>query len=92
MKVHVIAKKILDDKRGTLFRGQVVDLPDAKADFFRKRGEVELYETKVLRDRPYLAVGDLSSASRAALPLPQTISISYTVGDSLPEPKKSDAE
>ena len=59
MKVHVVAKVIHDDKAGTIRRGQIVDLPDQKAEFFRKRGEVELYETKVLRDRPFWAAGSL---------------------------------
>jgi hypothetical protein len=88
MKVHVVAKRIIDDKRGTLFRGDIVDLPDQKAEFFRRRGEVELYETKVLRDRPSLAVGNLSSALLAAPLLPQTISVKFESGDSVTLPKE----
>lgn len=91
MKVHVVAKRIIDDKRGALFRGEIVDLPDQKATFYRKRGEVELYETKVLRDRPSLAAGQMSSAWRAAHHLPQMMSNSSDSGDS-PKPQRTSNE
>jgi len=75
MKVSVTAKAIYDDKLGKLRKGQVVELPANKAQFYLERGEVEFYETKVLRDRPYQAVGTPLSASPAAQALePQTLS------------------
>jgi hypothetical protein len=75
MKVSVTAKAIFDDKLGKLIKGQTVELPDHKARFYLERGEVEFYETKVLRDRPYQAVGTQQSASPAAPVLPaQTLS------------------
>lgn len=88
MKVHVVAKRIIDDKRGTLFRGDVVELPDHKANFYRKRGEVEFYETKVLRDRPFLAVGRLSSVSLAAHLSLQTTLTGFENGETQPSPKE----
>lgn len=65
MKVSVTAKAIYDDKFGRVNRGQVIDLPDHKARFYLERGEVEYYQTKVLRDRPYQAAGTPLSASPA---------------------------
>jgi hypothetical protein len=66
MKVSVTAKTIFDDRMGKLTKGQVVDLPDHKAKFYIQRGEVEYYETKVLRERPYPAAGTPLSASPVA--------------------------
>lgn len=75
MKVSVTAKNIFDDKLGKLVKGQTVELPDHKARFYIERGDVEFYETKVMRDRPYQAVGTQLSASQAAQALPtQTLS------------------
>lgn len=75
MKVSVTAKAIYDDRFGRLNKGQVVDLPDHKARFYLERGEVEYYETKVLRDRPYQAAGKPLSASPVAeVSQPQTLS------------------
>jgi hypothetical protein len=65
MKVSVTAKVIYDDKAGRLNKGQVVDLPAHKARFYIERGEVEYYETKVIRERPSLTVGTQLSASPA---------------------------
>lgn len=70
MKVSVTAKTIYDDRMGRLNKGQVVDLPDHKANFYIQRGDVEYYETKVLRDRPYQAAGTQLSASPVAQVLP----------------------
>ena len=70
MKVSVTAKFIYDDKFGKLKKGQSVELPDHKANFYLQRGEVEYYETKVLRDRPYPAAGEQSSALQVAQVLP----------------------
>lgn len=66
MKVSITAKAIYDDKFGRLNKGQTVDLPDHKARFYLERGEVEYYETKVVRDRPYPAAGKPLSASPVA--------------------------
>jgi hypothetical protein len=75
MKVSVTAKVIYDDKFGKLKKGQSVDLPEHKANFYLERGEVEFYQTKVLRDRPYQAAGEQSSALQVAQALPaQTLS------------------
>lgn len=81
MKVSILKKAILDDKLGRLMHGQVVDLPDHKAQFYVARGDAELYETKVFRENPYKAVGETKplSASPAVLVLPeQTSSASET--------------
>lgn len=75
MKVSVTAKSIFDDKLGKLIKGQMVELPDHKARFYIERGEVEFYETKVMRDRPLLGAGTQLSASPVAQVLPeQTLS------------------
>ena len=71
MKVSVTAKVIYDDKFGRLVQNQEVDLPDHKAKFYIERGDVEYYETKVLRDRPYQTVGTQLSASPAVQASPQ---------------------
>ena len=76
MKVHVISNKaIFDDRLGRLNKGDVKDMPDHKANFYLQRGEVELYETKIIRSRPFEAVGKTEqlSASPAAQVSPQTI-------------------
>lgn len=52
MKVSVTAKAIIDDKLGKLFKDQVVDLPDHKANFYIQRGEVVQYQTKVVHEKP----------------------------------------
>jgi hypothetical protein len=79
MKVFILKKAIFDDKLGRLMHGQVVDLPEHKAQFYIARGDAELYETKVFRENPYKAVGETKplSASPAVLVLPeQTLSAS----------------
>ena len=52
MKVSVTAKVILDDKLGKLTKDEVVDLPDHKANFYLERGDVVLYQTKVIHEQP----------------------------------------
>lgn len=74
MKVSVTAKIIYDDKAGRLNKGQVVDLPAHKAQFYIERGEVEYYETKVIRDRPSMTVGTPLSASPAVQASPSQTS------------------
>lgn len=74
MKIAIKSKKpLFDDKLGRLTDGQVVELPDHKANFYLERGVAELYETKVVRDRPYEAAGRMeqSSASPVVLALPE---------------------
>jgi len=72
MKVSILKKAILDDKLGRLMHGQVVDLPEHKARFYLARGEAELYETKVFRENPSKAAGQVTqpSALPVALVLP----------------------
>ena len=67
MKVHVL-KPILHDKLGGLKPGKVVEMQDAQAQEYLKRGAVEQYETKVVREHPLpLAGADTpSSASPVA--------------------------
>jgi len=83
MKVSVTAKAIYDDKFGRVNRGQVIDLPEHKARFYLERGEVEYYQTKVLRDRPYQAAGTPSSASPAV-----QVSVAQTSSESESGEKK----
>lgn len=74
MKVAVTIPLIRDDRLGIIKKGQVVDMIDHKARFFLARGEVELYETKVLRENPSVAAGNPLSASQAApASQPQTL-------------------
>lgn len=64
MKVHVVSNKaIFDDRLGRLNKGDVKDMPDHKANFYLRRGEVELYETKVIRDRPSEGAGKTEQLS-----------------------------
>lgn len=82
MKIAIKSKKtLLDDKLGRLVNGEVYDMPDHKARFYLERGVAEMYETKVVRERPYEAAGRMeqSSASPVVLALPpQTQSESET--------------
>lgn len=59
MKVHVLSRIVRDDRLGVLKRGQIVEIPDHKAEFLRRKGEVEHYQTKVLRDQPQLGRWDV---------------------------------
>lgn len=89
MKVAVTAKLIRDDRLGQLRVGQVVDMLDHKARFYLARGEVELYETKVLRESPSMAVGAPLSASPAApASQPQTLKPSGDGAKKRGRPKK----
>lgn len=80
MKVSVTAKAIFDDKLGKLTKGQEVDLPAHKAQFYLERGDVEFYQTKVLRDRPLAVGGEQSSASPVDRVLPKTTSSESKTG------------
>jgi len=91
MKVSILKKTLLDDKLGRLMYGEIVDLPEHKARFFLERGDVELYETKVIRENPYPAAGVVaqSSVSPVALVLPpQTPSLSEDGAKKRGRPKK----
>ena len=91
MKVSILKKTLLDDKLGRLMYGDIVDLPEHKARFFLERGDVELYETKVIRENPYQAAGVVaqSSVSPVALVLPpQTPSLSEDGAKKRGRPKK----
>jgi hypothetical protein len=91
MKVSILKKTLLDDKLGRLIYGDIVDLPEHKARFFLERGDVELYETKVIRENPYKAAGlvEQSSVSPVALVLPQqTPSLSEDGAKKRGRPKK----
>lgn len=91
MKVSILKKTLLDDKLGRLMHGEIVDLPEHKARFFLERGDVELYETKVIRENPYKAAGvvEQSSVSPVALVLPpQTSSLLEDGAKKRGRPKK----
>lgn len=92
MKIAMINKKpLLDDKLGRLMNGQVVDLPEHKALFYVSRGEAEHYETKVFRENPYKAAGQVTqpSALPVALVLPeQTLNVSEDGAKKKGRPKK----
>lgn len=76
-KVSITAKVIFDDRLGRLQKGAVVTMPRQKAKFFLERGEVELYETKVVRERPMTATGaPLSALPVAQVSQSQTLSLS----------------
>lgn len=80
MKVHVISNKpMFDDKHGRLVKGAVVDMLEHKANFYLQRGEVEMYETKVVRERPFEAAGKTEPSS--ALP-PAQVSQQMTAKES----------
>ena len=89
MKVAVTAKVIFDDRHGRLQKGAVVDMLEHKARFFLARGDVEMYETKVLRESPSLVVGAQLSASPAApASQPQTLNSSSVGAKKRGRPKK----
>jgi hypothetical protein len=73
MKVHVL-KPVIVDRLGSLRPGAVVEMHPSVGKAYLQQGAVELYETKVIRERPSQAVGavPLSSASPAAQVSPQT--------------------
>jgi hypothetical protein len=85
MNVNIIKPVIYHDRLGALRKGRVVDLPEKQAQEFLRKGWVERYETKVIRERPIPADGReaLSSASQVAQASP-----SPTVSESEPGAKK----
>jgi hypothetical protein len=76
MKVTVKARTLLHDKLGRLREGQVVELPEAQAREFLRRGFVEHYDTKVLQTNPQPPVGEEQqpSVSPAGQALPSKTS------------------
>lgn len=75
MKISITAKAVIDDRKGRLKQGDVVELNDQKALFYINRGEAIRYETKVIQERPIVAAGAPSFASPVAQALPeQTLS------------------
>lgn len=68
MKITITAKAVIDDRLGRLTKGTTVELPEHKALFYLKRNEAQMYDTKVIRERPYQAAGreQPSSVSPAA--------------------------
>jgi hypothetical protein len=76
MKVTVKARTLLHDKLGRLREGQVVELPEAQAREFLRRGFVEHYDTKVLQTNPQPPVGEeqLPSVSPAGQASPSKTS------------------
>jgi hypothetical protein len=55
MKIAIKSKKPLrDDKLGRLMYGDVIDLPEHKAQFYLQRGEASAYDTKVVIEQPYV--------------------------------------
>ena len=75
MKVNFL-KLMYHDKLGKVKVGTVADLPEHQARDFIRRGIVETYETKVIRQEPFPSAGVIQQSS--ALPvdqaLPQTTS------------------
>lgn len=91
MKISITAKAVNDDQLGRLVRGTVVDLPQHKALFYLKRNEAEMYQTKVMRDRPYPVAGTTEppSASPVDHPSPkQTLTSSEDGEKKKARPKK----
>lgn len=87
MKIEITTKKpVFDDAYGRMSQGQVVEMPDHKANFYIKEGLAMCYQTKVMQDRPCLAAGTTEplSALPPAQVLPQTIASESEIG----EPKK----
>ena len=75
MQITITTKKpVYDDAHGRLNNGDVVDIPDHKANFYIREGLAMSYQTKVMQDRPLQVVGatEQLSASPAAQVLPQT--------------------
>lgn len=74
MKVVVCDKREIHLMDGPRHAGDVVDLPDRIALRYLERGAVERYETKVIREAPFVGAGEdqPSSALPAVRVLPQT--------------------
>lgn len=75
MKVHVL-KPIRVDRLGALRPGTVTELHPSVAKAYLMQGAVEMYETKVIRERPSQVAGEVppSSASPVDQASPQKTS------------------
>jgi hypothetical protein len=73
MKIHVL-KKIRHDKLGLLVPGSIVDLPEKQAEMYLSQNAVERYQTKVIRQEPFIGAGETIplSASPAGQALTKT--------------------
>lgn len=86
MKITTLKPILLPE--GKLKVGTVVELPESLARFFLERGEAEHWTDP----NPSQAAGNLSSASPAALVLPQTMpSASESGGKKRGRPRKDAA-
>lgn len=86
MKIQITTRKpVFDDNLGRLKEGDIVEIADKKANFYIQEGLATCYQTKVMQDRPYQAVGatEQSFASPPALASQQT-----TAKESEPGEKK----
>ena len=86
MQITITTRKpVFDDVHGRLKEGDVVEVSSQKANFYIKEGLAMCYQTKVMQDRPYQAVGatESLSASPAVQAQPQT-----TVSESADGAKK----
>ena len=84
MKIIVTTRKpVFDDNLGRLKEGDIVDIADRKAAFYIQEGLAMCYQTKVMQDRPYQAVGatEQLSASPAVQASQQTIVSESEVGE-----------
>jgi hypothetical protein len=58
MKIVYIANTpMLHDRIGRIMPGQTVEVPDFQAREWLRNGWAQLYETKVMQDRPSMAAG-----------------------------------
>lgn len=85
MKVVVCDKKEIHLMDGPCGPGTVVDLPEKLALRYLQAGAVERYETKVVRETPFPAPGEVQPSS--ALPAGQ-VSPETTAKESEPGAKK----
>ena len=89
MQISILKPAVYHDRLGKLVKGRVVDVPDHQANEWLRRGFAERYETKVLRERPSLAVGaPLSALPAAQVSTPQTLNSSEP-GKKRGRPKKN---
>lgn len=62
MQVTIKAHTLLHDRLGRLRQGQTVDLPDAQAREWLRKGWVEHYQTKVIHSTPATPGNPLEAA------------------------------
>jgi hypothetical protein len=92
MKIVFISETpMLHDRLGRIMPGQTVDVPESQAREWLRNGWAQLYETKVMQDRPSVAAGVmvLSPALPAAPASPQeTLSASESGAKRRGRPRK----